>query len=417
MAETARAFRAMAETAVEGHCRHAPDGTITWASAAMETLLGYPLDELVGLAGGAIVVDKPRPIRDAAYRRLREEREPVTVEAPLPFHRDGSHRWMEMSLRGAFDGAGELLEVHSSRRDISERREANRLRDQWEQTFAHTLRGIVVTDPRDDTIQSLNPALGRNAGWERVRTTSACALTSLVTEASRHAAAEMRREVAAQGHAHAEAGGTSSALTARRSRPMSKQSLPASADGERALPDRLRHGHDRPARAGRPERRAHRRFERAFSDAPIGMALVALEGRWMRVNRSLQIMLGYEEKELLGKTFQDITHPDDLDADLAHVRRLDGDIEGYDMEKRYFTASGELIWVLLSVSLVRDDDGKPEHFISQIMDIPSASAESSTSRTWPTTTRSRACGTAAGSPRSWTATPPARAATATRARC
>ncbi len=76
LTDTAQAFRAMAETSLEGHCRHRPDGTIFWASPAMETLLGYPLDHLVGLPGGAIVVDEDRPIRDDAYRRLRDERRP-----------------------------------------------------------------------------------------------------------------------------------------------------------------------------------------------------------------------------------------------------------------------------------------------------------------------------------------------------
>ena len=104
------------------------------------------------------------------------------------------------------------------------------------------------------------------------------------------------------------------------------------------------------------EHRAHARFERVFADAPIGMALVALDGHWMRVNR-LELMLGYDEAELISTTFQDITHPDDLDADLAHVKSLlGGEIEGYEMEKRYFTAEGEQLWVLLSVSLLRDDD-------------------------------------------------------------
>jgi diguanylate cyclase (GGDEF)-like protein len=69
-------------------------------------------------------------------------------------------------------------------------------------------------------------------------------------------------------------------------------------------------------------------------------------------------------------TFQDITHPDDLDADLEHVREMvAGEIRGYEMEKRYFRADGSIVWVLLSVSLVRDADGAPRYFISQIQDI------------------------------------------------
>ena len=69
-------------------------------------------------------------------------------------------------------------------------------------------------------------------------------------------------------------------------------------------------------------------------------------------------------------SFQDITHPEDLDTDLAHVERLlAGEASSYTMEKRYLTRTGRLVWVLLAVSLVRDDEGAPSHFISQIKDI------------------------------------------------
>ena len=116
--------------------------------------------------------------------------------------------------------------------------------------------------------------------------------------------------------------------------------------------------------------RATQMFSTAFAEAPIGMALVGLDGSWLKVNRAVCALTGYSEQELLGRTFQEITHPDDLDADLGLLQRLvAGEIPSYSMEKRYFKASGELIWVNLYVSLVRSPDGSPEHFISQIEDI------------------------------------------------
>ncbi len=111
-------------------------------------------------------------------------------------------------------------------------------------------------------------------------------------------------------------------------------------------------------------------FETAFSQAPIGIALVGLDGRWIKVNQALCDSIGWSEEELLQLTFHDITHPDDLEADLAQVRLLrEGKIAGYEMEKRYIKRSGEQLWAMLSVSLVRDSTGRPRHFISHIKDI------------------------------------------------
>lgn len=111
-------------------------------------------------------------------------------------------------------------------------------------------------------------------------------------------------------------------------------------------------------------------FQSAFEFAAIGMALVSPEGKWLRVNRSVCKITGYSEAELLDRTFQDITYPDDLELDLEYVgKMLAGEIETYQMEKRYFHKSGSVVWVLLSVSLVRTKAGEPLFFISQIQDI------------------------------------------------
>lgn len=117
-------------------------------------------------------------------------------------------------------------------------------------------------------------------------------------------------------------------------------------------------------------RESEERFRRSFEDAPIGLALVSLEGRWLRVNNAFCNMVGYTEKELLATDFQTITHPDDLQADLELVGQLlAGKIPDYNMEKRYFHKHGHVVNVLLSVSLVRTPEGKPLYFVSQIQDI------------------------------------------------
>jgi diguanylate cyclase (GGDEF)-like protein/PAS domain S-box-containing protein len=117
-------------------------------------------------------------------------------------------------------------------------------------------------------------------------------------------------------------------------------------------------------------REAEQRFRLAFDNAPIGMALVAPDGRFLRVNRSLVHIVGYPAEVLLTKTFRDITHPDDVDADIEPVGQLlAGTLRTYSIEKRYRHADGHEVWVNLSVSLVRDDEDQPLYFISQVEDI------------------------------------------------
>lgn len=115
---------------------------------------------------------------------------------------------------------------------------------------------------------------------------------------------------------------------------------------------------------------SERQFASAFENSVIGMAIVSPDGRWLRVNQSLCDMFGYAANDLLSGSFQDITHPDDLAEDMVNVKRLlNDDICTYKREKRYLCESGRLVWGLLNASLVRDLDGQPLHFISQIEDI------------------------------------------------
>jgi two-component system sensor histidine kinase/response regulator len=117
-------------------------------------------------------------------------------------------------------------------------------------------------------------------------------------------------------------------------------------------------------------RESEEQFASAFGYAPIGMALVSPTGQWLKVNRAICEILGYSEPELLEGSFQDITHPGDLEEDMEYVRQmLAGGRASYQMEKRYLHKSGCTVWAHLSVSLVRDTEGHPLNFISQVQDI------------------------------------------------
>jgi diguanylate cyclase (GGDEF)-like protein/PAS domain S-box-containing protein len=111
-------------------------------------------------------------------------------------------------------------------------------------------------------------------------------------------------------------------------------------------------------------------FESAFSNSAIGMALVARDGRWLKVNRELCRILGYSDAELLASDFHRVTHPDDLQNDLAQLNELlEGRRANYNMEKRFLHKNGSVVWTLLSVSMIRDQAGALRYFVSQIQDI------------------------------------------------
>jgi PAS domain S-box-containing protein len=117
-------------------------------------------------------------------------------------------------------------------------------------------------------------------------------------------------------------------------------------------------------------RESEERFRLAFENSAIGMALIGPDGRWLRVNATLCKLVGYEEDVLLAKTFLDITHPDDLQTHRENLQRLlDGSSSFHHSEKRYLHRDGHPVWIRLNVSLVRDEQDRPLHFVVQIEDI------------------------------------------------
>ncbi|MGB7895464.1 MAG: PAS domain S-box protein [Microcoleus sp.] len=151
--------------------------------------------------------------------------------------------------------------------------------------------------------------------------------------------------------------------------PSSAQLMAANQALEKEIKDRKRAENER-KQIEVALRNSEEQFRNAFENASIGMALVSLDGHWVKVNPALCQILGYSSEELLALTFPDITHPDDLDGDLSYVHQLlAGTLSTYQMEKRYFHKQGHIIWILLDGSLVQDEQENPLHFIAQIQDI------------------------------------------------
>ena len=117
-------------------------------------------------------------------------------------------------------------------------------------------------------------------------------------------------------------------------------------------------------------RESEQRFSNAFQYSPIGIAIVSMDGHWIKVNQALCNYVGYTAEEMMTMTIRDITYPDDTNATADFRRRiLAGEISTCQLEKRYCHKSGRIVWISLSTSLVRDQEGNPLYFISQMEDI------------------------------------------------
>jgi diguanylate cyclase (GGDEF)-like protein/PAS domain S-box-containing protein len=359
-------FELLADTLGELASRHSPDGRYTYVSAASRELTGYEPEELVGRSSLDFI--HPDDIDDVrgAYAAMLKGNDRVDVRYRFR-RKDDVFIECETVARPVRDEAGEIVEMVVIGRDLGGETGGDALRRMWEICFKRTSRGITVVDARTGTIVSLNPALAEMHGgtvgdfvgkplrtlftpewWERIPdVTDTVDVNTFVSYDSDHVRLD-------------------GAVFPVRAEAMAARDEKGTVQYRIAWYDDLTEQRETERRAGRLQRD----FEAAFHAAPHGVAIVGVDGRFLHVNQKLAAITGYSAADLEDMTFQEITHPDDLDADLVQVDGLlAGEIDTYEMEKRYFTKDGHLIWVLLAVAMVREDDGTPRHFISQIQDI------------------------------------------------
>jgi PAS domain S-box-containing protein len=129
-------------------------------------------------------------------------------------------------------------------------------------------------------------------------------------------------------------------------------------------------------------RESEERFRRVFEEGPLGLALVGKDYHFLKINSALCQMVGYTEQELVQRTFADITHPDDIREDMALAERLfSGKIPSYRMQKRYLKKNGEVIWINLTSSVIRDHEGEPLYGLAMVEDITEVKRTQEESRT------------------------------------
>ncbi len=367
MNDREREFQMLVEFASDVLSRHTPDGTYTYASPSARQMLGYEPEELIGRNSYEFVHPDDLAVQVTHHEVVLNSGEVHTNTVRFR-RKDGSYIWAENSLRNIIDPeTDEVIGVVVISRDITARRDDEALLQRWEQCFLRTSRGMAITDPVSGLLQDVNPSFARMHGGE-VSDFVGKPLEIVFTPDEAKRIPFLSEDVYEKGYIDYQ----SEHLRLDGSRFPVHTEVIAAKDDAGNVKYRIEWFNDltelREVEGRR--RRAQRDLETAFDDAPIGMAMVGLDGEWLKVNRALCILTGYSEDELRKLTFQDLTHPDDLDADLDLLNStIAGEIDSYETEKRYFTKQNRLIWVLLSVSMVRDDDGSPSYFVSQLLDI------------------------------------------------
>ena len=369
--ESEERYRMLVDNQTEFVVKWLPDGTRLFANESYKRYFGLPDQECVGTSFLPLVAPEYREMIRRKIASLTPER-PEAMEEHEVLKPDGGRGWQEWIDRGRFDVQGRLIDLISTGRDVTPRKQSDlALRRSEERYRLLTERaGMMVWEADVKTFcftyvsDSAEQFLGfpaeewyRSGFWEaqihpddRAAAIESC-LSHIRLKINHRFEYRMLRadgrtlwvedvvNLIVEGDEVVGLRGLLIDITAR-------------VEADAAL------------------RESRERFRGAFDHAAIGLGIVGIDGRWLKVNQSLCDMLGYEESELLEMDFQAITHAEDLAADLRLVRRtLAGEIDTFRMEKRYLTKSGRIVWALLCVSLVRGNSGEPLYFVSQIEDI------------------------------------------------
>ncbi|MDX6618447.1 MAG: hypothetical protein QOK36_833 [Gaiellales bacterium] len=358
----------------EGVVLRDANGIITDVNPAAEHILGRSRAELVGSrtvnAAGVVHQDgtKITPQQSASSTALATGRDVIGELVGLRM-RSGELRWISVNARALRDG-DVITGVVSTFVDVTEQQAVVAALAQSEKRFrllAENASDLITSIDADGVRAYVSPSCRVLLGYEPEELIGERAI-EIIHPADQQRILGYLRSVREHGPARAEA----------RFRHKSGRLVWMETRG-RAVRDAAGNvvelqvvARDITAERHAAEelREAEERFRNAFDQAPIGKALVSTDGHFTRVNAALCRITGYSEEELLGTTFQSLTHPDDLGGDLEQMNcLLAGESHSYEMEKRYRHADGHYIWALLSVSIVRGEAGTPRYFVSQIQDV------------------------------------------------
>lgn len=364
--------------------RWQPDGTRTFVNNAYCQTFNQKREDLIGTSFMPLVA---KEYREAILEKIRSitYSNPVSIDVHESISITGEKFWQEWIDRGIFDKNGNLLEIQSTGRDITKRKQAEQAVQESEarlrvitRELTERVKELTALHQAFRLFQSELPpnkefftrlvALLPPA-WQYPEICQARICYGEIEVQTSDWRETQWKQVANFVTKDGQKGSIEVVYLEERETKVEGPFLAEERDLIQSIADMLNTHLDR-RRAEELLYFSEERFRAAMQHSPIGLALVATNGKWLNVNSAICNILGYTKEELLNIDFQTVTYSDDLETDLKYVQQvLNREIETYQMEKRYIHKNGHTIWAQLNVSLVWDSKGQPLYFVSQVQDI------------------------------------------------
>jgi two-component system, cell cycle sensor histidine kinase and response regulator CckA len=365
-------FRTLTESTSDWIWETDKDGRYTYASPKIKELLGYAPEEVIGKTPFDFMLQDEAKRLSTIFRSIVQSGKPFEALENVNLHKSGKKVILETSGIPIFNAEGKLAGYRGIDRNITGRKsneeKLNQTLSLLEATIESTADGILVVDRRGRIVR-YNQKFSEiwNIPRHILESHDDTRALSSILQQLRDPKGFMNRVMELYSHPEAES-----------------YDVVEFADG------RIFERYSQPQRIGEEiigrvwsfrdvtERRrvegalkeSEERFRATFEQAAVGVAHIRPDGRFLLVNQKFCDIVGYTRDELIEKTFQEITYPYDLEADLENVRlMLLNEIQSYAMHKRYMRKDGSFVWINLTVSLVRTSSGEPAYFISVIEDI------------------------------------------------
>jgi PAS domain S-box-containing protein len=395
--ESEARYRAIVEDQSELICRYLPDGKFTFVNQAYCRYFGVQPEDLLGNSFMPLIPEADREIFQEQYASMSPEKPVFTCEhrVILPL---GEIRWQQWIDRAIFDQNGEIVEYQAAGRDVTDRKQAEialqqlnaELEQRVEQRTQRYEQAVLTSKLTAEKLQNSEAELlalfnsmtdivlvfDASGRYLKVAPTPPQLLYKRANEVLGKTLAEIFPEAEANfvlGHIHQT---LASGQTHRVEYSMEIEGKLIWFDGSISPlgVDRVMWvARDITARkqAEAALQKSEEKFRNLFDDAPIAIGLASLRDyRTIEVNEAHRQMLGYSDEDWAVMSFADVTHQEDLEADLEQVKQLvDGNISRFQMEKRLIKKNGELMWANMTVTLIRDGEGLPLYSMAAIEDI------------------------------------------------